>query len=87
MNVGGMDWIGGWPYGWMHRVVSSGEKAMVQRPRSRSSSLCLLLTDCDLCAAGFRVSHHIGCGFFGVLGRFICIGIYFSLFGSDLRKN
>ncbi len=54
---------------------------------SRSSSLCLLLADCDLCAAGFRVPHRLGCGFFGVLGRFLCIGIYFSLFGSDLRKN
>jgi len=37
--------------------------------RSRSSSLCLLLADCDLRAAGFRVSHRSGCGFFGGLGR------------------
>ncbi len=46
-----------------------------------------LLADCDLCAAGLHVSHRLGCGFFGGLGRFLCIGIYFSLFGSDLRKN
>jgi hypothetical protein len=63
--------------------------AIVARDRrSRSSSLCLLLADCDLCcAAGFLVSHRLGCGFFGGLRIFLCIGIYFSLFGSDLRKN
>ncbi len=49
---------------------------LARERRSRSSSLCLLLADCDLCAAGFLVSHCLGCGFFGGLGIFVCIGIY-----------